>query len=132
MSISNNNTAHQAGQTKGLLVINTISPYAGQIAQDSLDFVVAMSNFGQDVSLLFSDDAVFQLLVAQAPLGIQRKPFTKGFNALHFYDIDTIYVCEQSLLERGLEMEQLSIKVQMLPRTALSSVIASHKHVVTF
>lgn len=115
-----------------LAVINQQGPYAGATAQESLDFVMAMSNFGQQVSVFFIDDGVFQLLKNQTPAAIERKHFTKGFAALHFYDIENIYVCAQSLVERELSIDMLSIAAQVVSNSELTCLLQAHKQVVNF
>tara|TARA_R110000868_G_scaffold406170_1_gene686340 strand:+ start:1356 stop:1742 length:387 start_codon:yes stop_codon:yes gene_type:complete len=118
--------------TNSLAVVNRVAPYGGNAAQDSLDFVIAMSNFGQDVSVFFVADGVFQLLKEQNPSVIPRKHFTKGFAALHFYDIENIYVCEKSLSDRNLSLDKLSVKVELLAADAFYALLDKHQHVVTF
>ena len=118
--------------SKSVAVVNRAAPYSGQTAQDSLDFVIAMSNFGQDVSVFFVEDGVFQLLKEQSPTAVQRKHFTKGFAALHFYDIENIYVCGKSLKERNLSADNLTVPVELLSADEFYALLDKHQHVVTF
>lgn len=113
-------------------MVNRQSPYAGSCAQESIDCAMALSNFGQQISVFFIEDGVFQLLSGQQAKLVERKAFTKGFAALHFYDIENIYVCAQSLTVRGLHADKLSVAVKVLTSSELSKVLAAHKHVVTF
>ncbi len=113
-------------------MVNRSSPYKGCSAQDSLDLVIAMSNFGQEVSVFFVGDGVFQLITAQNPVAIQRKHFTKGFAALHFYDIENLYVCAKSLNDRNIDSDKLSVQVIPLQTDEFYAVLAKHQHVVTF
>ena len=113
-------------------MVNRVAPYGGNTAQDSLDFVIAMSNSGQEVSVFFVDDGVFQLLKEQAPTAIPRKHFTKGFAALHFYDIENIYVCEKSLSDRNLSLDKLTVQVELLAPETFYALLDKHQHVVTF
>jgi tRNA 2-thiouridine synthesizing protein C len=115
-----------------IALVNRRSPYSGSCAQESLDFAMAMSNFGQEVSVFFIDDGVFQLLTEQQPNTIARKNFTKGFGALHFYDIDNIYACAESLEKRGLQAVKLNVSVNIVTNNEISKLLSSHKQVVTF
>ena len=54
--------------TKSLGVINSTAPYGVSNGQESLDLALAAANFGQDVTLFFVDDGVFQLLKSQQPI----------------------------------------------------------------
>jgi tRNA 2-thiouridine synthesizing protein C len=104
----------------------------GSNAQESLDFLMAMSNFGQQVSVFFIDDGVFQLLNNQSASAIERKQFTKGFAALEFYDIENIYVCANSLEERGLRLNDLVIDAIVVTSDELSHLLQAHKQVINF
>ena len=117
---------------KHLGVINRQGPYKGSNAQESLDFVMAMSNFGQQVSVFFIEDGVFQLLNNQAASTIERKQFTKGFAALEFYDVENIYVCANSLEERGLRANDLVIDAIAVTNEELSDLLQAHKQVINF
>lgn len=93
---------------------------------------MAMSNFGQQLSVFFIDDGVYQLSKRQAPQHIARKHFTKGLAALPFYEVDNIFVCQQSLELRGLSVDDLSIEVQLVTAEQLAALLGAHKQVMTF
>lgn len=93
---------------------------------------LAMSNFAQDVSVFFIEDGVFQLLLAQESTAIDAKAYHKTFPALEFYDIENIYACEQSLIQRGIQTSQLCIPVTLMEIEELSSLLAKQQHVMSF
>jgi len=93
---------------------------------------LAMSNFAQDVSLFFIEDGVLQLLSSQNAASIDNKNYHKTFPALEFYDIENIYVCKQSLAQRGIQMSQLCIPVILMELEDLSSLLANQQHVMSF
>lgn len=115
-----------------IAVLNQSAPYGKVNAQESLDMALAMSNFGQQVSLFFIEDGVFQLIEKQSPDKIQHKAYYKTFSALTFYDIDDIYVCQQSLVDRELTTSDLSIPVTLLEPNQLSAILATHAQVMVF
>lgn len=115
-----------------LAIINKSAPYGQANGQESLDLAIAGANFGQAVSLFFIDDGVFQLLRAQAPQQIQSKNYSKTFAALTFYDIDDIYVCQQSLTLRNLTPDDLCIPVNALSNEQLQQRLALFQHLVSF
>lgn len=118
--------------TKSLGVINSAAPYGVSDGQESLDLAMAAANFGQDVTLFFVDDGVFQLLKSQHPIPEQGKHYSKTFPALTFYDIDDIFVCQRSLSERGLVVSDLCIKVTALPQEALNQQLTQLDHLLRF
>lgn len=93
---------------------------------------LALSNFGQNVSLFFIEDGVLQLTIKQTPETIQHKAYHKTFGALTFYDIDKIYVCQQSLRERNLVASDLCITVTLIEPDQLAALIANNEHVMVF
>lgn len=118
--------------TKTLGVINSTAPYGVSNGQESLDLALASANFGQEVTLFFIDDGVFQLLKSQQPIPEQGKHYSKTFSALTFYDIDDIYVCQQSLNERRLKVSDLCIEVTALPPEELNQQLAQQDHLMRF
>ena len=112
--------------------MNKSAPYGASNAQDSLDMAFALSNFGQQVSLFFVDDGVFQLVNTLAPAKIQHKAFHKSFAALEFYDIENVYVCQQSLAVRNLSAKQLGIEVKVFEAHEFSQLIEQSAQVMVF
>ena len=74
---------------------------------ESLEVVLIAAAFDQDISLVFSDDGVYQLTKDQNTDGIGMKNFSKTYSALGDYDIKKIYVEKESLEERGLSVDDL-------------------------
>ena len=118
--------------TSTIAILNKSAPYGNINGQESLDMALAMSNFGQDVSLFFIEDGVFQLVNQQTPDKIQHKAYHKTFSALTFYDIEDIYVCQQSLLERNLTVTDLCIPVTLMKPSQLTALIAKRNQVMVF
>ncbi|WP_158968766.1 sulfurtransferase complex subunit TusC [Paraglaciecola sp. L3A3] len=116
----------------GLAIINKTAPYGSTKGQESLDLALALSNFAQAVSLFFIDDGVWQLLNEQVPNSINQKAYFKTFAALEFYDIENIYVCEQSLTARGLTESQLCIPVTLISHSENNQLLATHNQVLVF
>ena len=63
--------------------------------------------FEQAVTLAFVDDGVYQLMQNQDTSGIGAKNFAPTFRALGDYDVNQIYVEQESLELRGLSKDDL-------------------------
>ena len=124
--------SQSAAAIASIAIINKSAPYGSSNAQESLDMALAMSNFAQDVSVFFIEDGVLQLLVSQDPTAINAKAYHKTFAALEFYDIENIYVCKHSLLQRSIEASQLCIPVTLIELEDLSKLLSKQQHVMTF
>ena len=93
--------------TKTFVYINRKAPYGSVYALESLEVVLIGAAFEQDVKLVFMDDGVYQLTKGQDPEGIGMKNFSKTYAALGDYDVNQIYIDEDSLAERGLSLDDL-------------------------
>lgn len=113
-------------------IINRSAPYGSSKGQESLELALAMSNFGQAISLFFIDDGVWQLLNNQASQQINAKAYHKTFAALEFYDIENIYVCKQSILARSIQVEDLCIPIQLVDPAQTSTLLTKHTKVMVF
>jgi tRNA 2-thiouridine synthesizing protein C len=92
---------------KKFLYVNRKAPYGTVYALESLEVVLIGAAFEQDVSLLFMDDGVFQLTKNQDTSDSDMKNFSPTYTALGDYDVNKIYVDQQSLDERGLTLDDL-------------------------
>ena len=93
--------------TKKFVYVNRKAPYGTVYALESLEVVLIAAAFEQEVQLIFMDDGVYQLTKGQNTDGIGMKNFSKTYSALGDYDINQIYVCKDSLAERGLSESDL-------------------------
>jgi tRNA 2-thiouridine synthesizing protein C len=97
----------EAGATKKFLYVNRKAPYGTIYAWESLEVVLIGAAFEQDVSLLFMDDGVYQLVKEMDTAGIGMKNFTATYAALGDYEVNKIYVDKDALTERGLALDDL-------------------------
>jgi tRNA 2-thiouridine synthesizing protein C len=93
--------------TKKFVYLNRKAPYGTVYALESLEVVLIGAAFEQEVQLIFMDDGVYQLAANQSTDGIGMKNFSKAYSALGDYDVNQIYVCKDSLAERGLTTDDL-------------------------
>ena len=93
--------------TKKFMFVNRKAPYGTIYALESLEVVLISAAFDQDVSLAFIDDGVYQITKGQDTTGIAQKNFSNAYKALGDYDINKLYVEEESLSERGLTKDDL-------------------------
>ena len=92
---------------KKFLYLNRKAPYGAIYAQESLEVVLIVAAFEQDVSLAFLDDGVFQLMKDQDASATGMKGFSKTYRALGDYEVKKLYVETESLERRGLTVDDL-------------------------
>jgi tRNA 2-thiouridine synthesizing protein C len=91
-------------------------PHGTAAGREGLDALLAASALTDSVALFLIGDGVLQLVKAQQPQAILQRHYAPTFKLLILYDIDDIYVCADSLAERGLTPTDLLLPVQCLSR----------------
>ncbi len=94
-------------ETKKFLYVNRKAPYGTIYALESLEVVLIGAAFEQDVSLAFLDDGVYQITKGQDTKDVGMKNFSPTYKALGDYDVNKIYVEQESLDARGLTLDDL-------------------------
>ena len=92
-------------------------------AKETIDLILVSGVFEQDVSVLFLDDGVYQLV----GLGERQSPL----KALPTYGVEAIHVAAHSLAERGINVNDVALAVSVADRQAVRALIAAHDLVVT-
>ncbi len=98
------------------------SPWDGSRAAESLDLLLTMSAFDQEVEALLLDDGVWHLLSGQASAVLGQRNLTALWQNLSLYGISTLpWVEQESLADRKLSVADLSIPVRLIQRSRLAS-----------
>jgi tRNA 2-thiouridine synthesizing protein C len=92
---------------KKFMYLNRKAPYGTIYAWESLEVVLIGAAFDQEVSLMFLDDGVYQLVKGQDTSEIGMKNFSPTYRTLGDYEVKNIYVDKDSLAARGLTQEDL-------------------------
>ena len=120
------------GTIKKFLFVNRKAPYGSVYALEGLEGVLISAAFDQDVGLAFLDDGVYQLAKGQNTKAIETKNFSPTYRALEGYDIEKLYVEQESLAARGLSADDLLVDVQVLPAAELTALMAEQDVVLSF
>jgi tRNA 2-thiouridine synthesizing protein C len=106
-------------------------PHDGIQLQEKLDVILTTAAFDQHVALLFLDDGVFQLMKGQQPEKQGLKDTASIFDALEIYDISAFYTEVESLQERGLKPNNLSLTVQKFYRKDINSLMQKYHIIIS-
>jgi tRNA 2-thiouridine synthesizing protein C len=117
---------------KKFMFLNRRAPHGSIHALESLEVVLIAATFDQDVSLVFIDDGVYQLLKGQQTKGIGCKNFSPSYRALEGYDVEKLYVDRRSLVERGIEVGQLLVPVEVLDTPAMTELMNEQDVILSF
>ncbi len=116
---------------KRFMYVNRRPPYGTIYALECLEVVLIAAAFDQDVSVVFVDDGVCQLKKNQDTTAIGMKNFSNTYRALDDYDVEKIYVEQESLDARGLTAEDLIIPVEIVGAENLREIMAQQDVVIS-
>ena len=116
----------------GIAFITRQPPHGSAIARETQDAILATSALTEDLSVFFVGDGIYQLLKEQAPQQIGTRNFATTFKLFDLYDIENIYVCQESLAMRGIDASQLLIEVTYLSAEQLNAHIRKHAKILNF
>lgn len=117
--------------SKKILFLLRSAPYAGSKAYETLESLLVAAVFDQEVSVLFADDGVYQLLNEQDPSGIGTRSVGAGLKALSTYDVERVYASTQSLEERDVSISDIELPVDTLNAAQISALIAAQDAVIS-
>jgi tRNA 2-thiouridine synthesizing protein C len=120
------------GKVKKFMFVNRKAPYGTIYALESLEVVLITATFDQDVSLVFMDDGVYELVKGQQTKDIGIKNFSPSYRALEGYDIEKLYVDQDSLSARGLSEKDLLVPVEVLNTEQMGQLMAQQDVVLSF
>jgi len=92
---------------KKFMYLNRRAPYGTIYAWESLEVVLIGAAFDQEVSLVFVDDGVYQLVKGSDTSESDMKNFMPTYRTLGDYGVRHMYVDQASLEARGLTTDDL-------------------------
>ncbi|MGF1713406.1 sulfurtransferase complex subunit TusC [Photobacterium chitinilyticum] len=108
------------------------APHGNSSGREGLDAVLATSAYSEDLNVFFIGDGVFQLLNNQQPGAVLCRDYIATFKMLALYDIENIYVCEQSLLERCIDSNELVIEAELLNQADITAKLHQCQRILSF
>lgn len=121
-----------SGIVKKFMFLNRKAPHGTVYALEGLEVVLITAAFDQDVSMVFTDDGVYQLLKGIDTKGIEVKDFSKTYRALEGYDIEKLYVDRASMDARGLTEDDLIVDVTVLSVSEMANLMDEQDVVISF
>ena len=125
-------TPGSAAKVKKFMFVNRKAPYGTIYALESLEVVLITATFDQDVSLVFIDDGVYELVKGQQTKDIGIKNFSPSYRALEGYDVEKLYVDRASLELRGLCEKDLLVPVEVLGTDAMADLMEQQDVILSF
>jgi tRNA 2-thiouridine synthesizing protein C len=114
------------------LIISTAAPYSGVKPRAALDMALTAAAFEQEVTIVFRDEAVRQLLSGQETDNSGLKNIGKMIPALEMYEVKRICVHAPSLFLQGMNDEYLLDGIEHVSDADLKSLVESADQVMVF
>ena len=109
-------------------VLYLIRRFPGELANETVDLMLVSGVFEQPTSVIFMGDGVWQLVGDGSK--IDRKDTARALNALPMYDVESLYVDETSLTERGIAFEDIDLPVQAISPREVTLLLHDHDVVI--
>lgn len=103
------------------VIIQQKSAWSGSAAREAQDLALALAATDHQVTLLYRDAAVTQLVPLATPLVV--KDFTVTQKLFALYDIALVAVCQQALANFQLSADQLRLTVEVLDEPAQCALL---------
>ena len=117
---------------KKIGIINKCSPHGSAQGRESLDLTLAMSAFNESLSVFFIEDGIYQLVANHVTDEVLQKHYQPLLKMLDLYDVENIYVCQQSLSQRGIKKEALVIEATVINNAQLKQFLSLQDQLLSF
>jgi len=108
------------------------APYGSVYTAEGFRSVMGIGVFEMDAVLIFVEDGVYALVKDQNPEQLDMQPLGEGFPMLPEFGVNGFYVHGPSLEERGLSVDDLVMKVQLIDNAGLAELLAEYGAVLPF
>tara|TARA_R110002126_G_scaffold38993_14_gene116033 strand:- start:1425 stop:1781 length:357 start_codon:yes stop_codon:yes gene_type:complete len=113
-----------------ITIIQRQSPFNSSCGREALDLTLALAAVEHKISMVFSGDAVYQLLAMNTEPEFALKRYQQSFKLFDLYDIEQVYVCQHSLLQRQLEQPEFVIPAKIITPEQLQHLLAAQQQIV--
>lgn len=118
---------------KRIAFVFTHGPHGNASGREGLDALLATSAINDGVGVFFIADGVLLLLPEQRPSAILARDFAPTFGILPIYDIHRLYLCAESLAERGLNaVQRWVLDAEIVPAAEWRRCLSEFEIVLTF
>ncbi|MYM61522.1 sulfurtransferase complex subunit TusC [Vibrio sp. OCN044] len=108
------------------------APHGCASGREGVDALLAASAYCENIRVIFIGDGVYQLLASQQTQNILSKDYAPMFKLFELYDIEQVFVCCDSLTERGVQQADLVIDAQRLDAEGIKFQIQSSDKLLSF
>jgi len=116
---------------KDILLVFRHAPYGNALAREGLEAALACGAMGAKTSVLYINEGVWQLLEPQDSGTIDCKNQAAMASALPLYDVDDIWVDEDSLKQRNLSSADINAG-KIIDTARVQELLATSHSILSF
>ena len=116
---------------EGILLVFRHAPYGNALAREGLEAALACGAMGAKTSVLYINEGVWQLLEPQNSAAIDCKNQAAMASALPLYDVDNIWVDEDSLKQRNLSSADINTG-EIIGAARVQALLATSNSILSF
>lgn len=127
---------------KAMIVVRK-APHGSIYAQEAQEVMLIVAAYEMELSVVFIDDGVYALKAGQDTKGLGTKSFMPIFTALIDWEIENVYLDEDSMKQRNLDLEQIiyigededteePVKPRVLTTTEIQALMKQQDAVLSF
>jgi tRNA 2-thiouridine synthesizing protein C len=113
------------------LVLET-SAFDGVIAREAQDMLLALAAVEHEVTVIYQDAAVLQLLATASAANVGCKDFTPTQKLFSLYDIEQLLVSATAMAKYRLTASDLRLPVQICQDTELQQYLQQQQYILRF
>lgn len=114
-----------------VIVLVNAAPYGTATPAEAYRTIQGLAGMGIETSCVLMGDGVFILKKEQNPEEIDMQKLSEAYKGLSEFDVK-IYVCADSLRERGLKEEDLEGVFKVVGCDEINNLLDTHHCVLTF
>ena len=115
-----------------VLVMLRKAPYGTVYAAEAIRAIMGLVSFEVEVEVLFIHDGVYVAKKHQDPEALDMKSLGAVLPQLKDMDIEKFYACDQSLKERNLTIEDLTVEVELCTPDNFEQKLSEFDHILPF
>lgn len=115
---------------QSIAIIQTQAPFNQAKAREALDLILALAAVDYPLTVIFTGDAVYQLVPPAAGNNTPLKVFQKSFGLFAIYEIEYCLVCADSLSSRGLGQLVLPEGFTAVTKAELQASLDAAAHII--
>ncbi|PCE68703.1 sulfurtransferase complex subunit TusC [Salinivibrio sp. YCSC6] len=108
------------------------APHGSASGREGLDALLATSAFCETISVFFIGDGVMQLIDGQRPSAVLSRDYIASFKMLPLCDVEDIYICQASLMARGMGDAARVLTGEVLEREHIQAKLARCDRILHF